>query len=60
MSIKGAIMSLRIGLKAGLRATDKLIKLADGFEKEANAIQKAIAAIKEITPDDEDESENKD
>ncbi len=55
MSIRSKIKSVRVGLKAGVKATDALLKMVDQLESGAKSIIKAAAEIKEITPEDEQE-----
>lgn len=57
MSLKSKIQSVRVGLKAGVKATDALLKMVDNMERDAKRIIAAAAEIKEITPEDEEEPE---
>jgi len=56
MSIKKKIKSIRLGLKSGIKATDSLLRMIDDAEKAAKCLRDAAAEIKEITPEDEEET----
>jgi len=56
MSIKKKIKSIRLGIKSGIKATDSLLRMIDDAEKAAKCLRDAAAEIKEITPEDEEET----
>ena len=59
MDIRKRLQSIRIGLKAGVKATDAMLKMVDQMQAGANRILDAAAEIKEMMPKDDEEEKGK-